>query len=225
MNLYIIGIIIFSIVFIGCIFLLIYFIKDEKNLKEVSNQDLLSMGKFYTKADFEEKIFNQYAKILESTQYADYNFLKDAVSDQIYNQILLKIKQNQDLNQEDVITDIKKDSSKLIALYREKNLEIAKVLVRYSGIEYVKKNETKLDENNQEIVNEVIIAGDKSNPIYHEYILTFVKDKSDTESITCPNCGYHEQLLTSSKCIRCDLDMIPKTGHWVFVEKVNTNIK
>lgn len=219
MTIYIIGIVVFSITFIVSLFLLIYFIKDEKNLKEVSNQDLMSMGKFYTKTDFEEKIFNQYTKILESSQYADYSFLKDAVSDQIYNQILLKLKQNQDLKQEEIITDIKMESSKLVAIYKEKNLEVAKVLVNYSSIEYIKKNEIKLDENNQEIVNEIIVQGSKDIPVNHECILTFVKDKTDTETIVCPNCGYQEQLVTSSRCIRCDLDIVPKTGHWVFVQK------
>ena len=55
MNIYIIGIIIFTLVLIVSIILLIYFIKDEKKLKEVTNDDLVKMNKVYTKDEIEEK--------------------------------------------------------------------------------------------------------------------------------------------------------------------------
>ena len=53
MNLYLLGMIFFLLVFIVSIFLLIYFIKDEKSLKEVTNQELVKLGKIYTKEEFE----------------------------------------------------------------------------------------------------------------------------------------------------------------------------
>lgn len=60
MNLYLLGMIFFLLVFIVSIFLLIYFIKDEKSLKEVTNQELIKLGKIYTKEEFENKIFELY---------------------------------------------------------------------------------------------------------------------------------------------------------------------
>ena len=62
MNLYLLGMIFFLLVFIVSIFLLIYFIKDEKSLKEVTNQELIKLGKIYTKEEFENKIFELYAR-------------------------------------------------------------------------------------------------------------------------------------------------------------------
>ena len=58
MNLYLLGMIFFLLVFIVSIFLLIYFIKDEKSLKEVTNQELIKLGKIYTKEEFENNGFN-----------------------------------------------------------------------------------------------------------------------------------------------------------------------
>lgn len=66
MNLYLLGMIFFLLVFIVSIFLLIYFIKDEKSLKEVTNQELVKLGKIYTKEEFENKIFELYAKKIKT---------------------------------------------------------------------------------------------------------------------------------------------------------------
>ena len=225
MILYIIGIVVFSIIFICCIFLLIYYIKDEKKLKEVSDDDLIKLGKVYSKQEFEDKMFKQYTNIIEGIQYLDYNLLKDIVSDEVYNQILKTIKDNQDKNVNNVITDIKKDFSKLISLQIIKDLEVAKIWVKYSSIEYITSIRKIIDENNNEVESEIVIGGDKNNPINHEYILTFVKSKTETENVVCPSCGYQTNILTSSKCIRCDSEIVPKKMHWVYVDKVITNIE
>ena len=224
MNFYLIGIIFFSVVFIVCIFLLIYFIKDEKNIKEVSDSDLIKLGKKYSKNEFEDRLFNQYVNILESIQILNYSLLKDIVSDEIYNQILMNIKNNQDSNEKENITDIKKDFSKLIDFRIQDDLEIAKIWISYSSFEYVTGIRKVLDENNNEINDEVVVRGDKDKKINHELILTFVKNRTQTEEIICPACGYQTHMLTSSKCIRCDSEIVPKKMHWVFVEKVAVNI-
>lgn len=224
MNLYIIGIIIFSLVLIVSILLLIYFINDEKNIKEVDNDTLVRFGKVYTKKEIEDRLFKKYTNIFSNIQYENYSFLKDAVSDEIYNQILLKVKENREKNQENIITDIKEKFCHLIGFDQVNELEVAKLWVSYSCIEYIKTNRTySIDDNNQNDV-ETIIQGSKENPIDHEYILTFVKDRSQNEDIVCPNCGYQMHILTSSHCERCDLEVVPKKQHWVFVGKVVTNI-
>lgn len=225
MNFYVIGIITFSIIFICCIFLFIYYICDEKKLKEVSDNDLMKLGKVYSKKEFEDKMFQQYVNILESVQYSNYSFLKDLVSDEIYNQILKTIKENQDRNEKDVIVDIQKDFSKLISFQIVNDLEVAKIWVKYSSIEYVKGIRKIMDENDNEVESEVVIRGDKDKHVSHEYILTFVKSKTPTEDVICPSCGFQTHILASSRCIRCDSEIVPKKMHWVFVEKVVTNIE
>lgn len=214
MNLYIVGIIVFSLILIVCIFLLIYFINDEKKIKEVSDRELISFGKTYNKSEFEERMFNQYINILDSTQYDNYIFLRDAVSDDVYNQILLAIKNNQDRNQKNIISDIEKQFSRLIDFQIVNDLEVAKIWVKYSSIEYVKAlNET-----------EEVISGNKDKPNNHEYILTFVKNKNGTENVICPSCGFQTNILTSSRCLRCEGEIVPKTMHWVLVSKTVSNI-
>ena len=213
MNLYLLGMIFFLLVFIVSIFLLIYFIKDEKSLKEVTNQELVKLGKIYTKEEFENKIFELYANILMNITYENYTFLKDSVADQVYNEILLMAKKNRDNKEESIISNIKKEFSKLISFKVENDLEVAKVWVRYSSIEYGK-----------ELLVEAIVDGNSDKPVNHEYILTFVKNRTQNENVICPNCGFQSHILLSSKCIRCDLEIVPKKQHWVYVGKVTTSI-
>ena len=224
MNIYIIGIIIFTLVLIVSIILLIYFIKDEKKLKEVTNDDLVKMNKVYTKDEIEEKMFEQYSNILLNIQYDNYAFLKDSVSDDIYNQILREIKNHQDKQEKKIVKDIKKEFCGLISLTQVNDLEVAKYWGRYSNIEYVVSNRKQMLSNGTEEIVETVVEGNKDIPITYEYILTFVKNKSQNENVVCPNCGYQTHMLTSSHCIRCDLEIVPKRMHWVYTGKVLTNI-
>lgn len=136
MIVYIIGIIVFSLILITSIVLLIYFTKDEKKLKEVSNEDLIRMNKIYSKKDMEDKIFEQYNNILLGIEYDNYAFLKDAISDNLYNELLYDMKQQQDKKQKKVVKNIRKEFCRLISIRYVDNLEVAKFWVRYSNIEY-----------------------------------------------------------------------------------------
>lgn len=222
---YIIGIIVFILVLLACTILLIYYIRDEKNLSEVSEEQLIKFGKTYTKKEFEDKMFNQYSNILTNIQYENYLFLKDAVADDIYNQILLLVKNNREKNQQKVVSNIKKDFCKLISFTQTDGLEIAKLWIKYSSIEYVKSMTRELDENKQTIMIEKIIEGNKDQIINSEYIITFIKDISEVEDIICPNCGYQAHLLTSSSCLRCDMEIVSKKKHWVFLKEEPVNMK
>jgi len=224
MNLYIVAIVLFSLVFVVCVFLLIYFIRDEKNLKEVTDRELMSFGKVYGKDEFEERLFNQYVNILESTQYDNYTFLKDAVSDDIYNQILVAINDNQDKGEKNIISDIKKEFSRLVDFRVIGEVEVAKLWVKYSSIEYVKGIRKEPDANGNIVASEVVVRGDKDKTIDYQYVLTFVKNHTQTENVVCPSCGFQTHMLTSSRCLRCEGEIVPKTMHWVLISKVVANI-
>lgn len=221
---YLTFIIIFSIVLIVSIILFIYFNNDEKHLKEVSTSKLTSLGKVYTKEEFEDSLFNQYSNIITNTTYENYNFLKDSVSDSEYNQILLILKNSKDNNETNVISNIKKEFSKLISFEVKDDLEIAKLWVKYSDIEYTKGIRKIVNEDNKEELVERIVKGSDSDIINHEYILTFVKNRTQSEDTICPSCGYQSHILLSSNCVRCDSVIVPKKMHWVYIGKVNTNI-
>lgn len=224
MNIYILGIIIFVIILIIAIFLLIYFIKDENKLAEVTTKELINYGKKYTKQEFEDRLFNQYKNILENIQYENYSFLRDAVADDIYNQILLNVKQNREQSYIDVISDINKEFSKLISFNIINDIEVAKLWIKYRSIEYTKVLKKTYDENNNEIITEEIVKGTKE-PKTNEYIITFIKNKTESEDITCPNCGFETDILISNKCIKCDQEVVPKKMHWVYLDKELVNIK
>lgn len=224
MNIYIVLIIICAIIFLGALFVFIYFLNDEKQIKEVDNELLVKLGKQYSKEEFENTLFNKYVEILVGIQNESYLFLRDIVADEEYNKILLNVKTNKDRNQKEVITNIKKGFSKLISYKINNDLEIAKLWIQYTDNEYILANREIENEKGEKEVREMVISGDEHKDIYHEYILTFVKGRSNNEDVLCPNCGYHTSLLTSSKCVRCDSIIVPKRMHWVYVDKVVTNI-
>ena len=171
MNIYIICIVIFSLILIGSILLLLYFIKDEKNIKEVTDDTLIKMGKVYTKNEFEDKMFEQYSNILLNVEYENYAYLKDVCSDDVYNQILMQVKQNRERQEHDIIRDIKKEFCRLISLEYVDNLEVAKFWVNYSSIEYITANRKQVLEDGSESLVETVISGSKDSSINHEYIL------------------------------------------------------
>jgi len=224
MNIYIILIIVCAIVFIVAGMVLMYLIFDEKKIKEVDNELLARLRKQYTKEEFENTMYDKYVEILMGIQNESYNFLRDSVSDEEYNKILLEIKNNKDHQQMEVVSNIQKGFSKLISYKLNNDLEVAKVWIQYTDNEYTLANREVINTEGQPEIQQVVIKGDKKKNIYHEYILTFVKGRSNNEDILCPNCGYHTKLLTSSKCIRCDSTISPKRMHWVYVDKVATNI-
>ena len=125
MNIYIILIIIFSIVIVGAALVYFYLSYDEKKLKEVDNELLVRLGKKYSKEEFEETMFQRYVDIILGIQNESYNFLRDAVSDEEYNRILLQIKENNNHMQKEMVANIRKDFSKLISFKLNNDLEVA----------------------------------------------------------------------------------------------------
>ena len=224
MNTYIMLIIIFVVIIILAGLALAYFIYDEKNLKEVPNELLVKLGKQYTKEEFENALYNRYIEIVESIQNENYDLLRDVVADEEYNKMLLQIKENKEKVQKEMCVNFKKGFSKLISFKINNDIEVVKLWVQYSDNEYIEADREVVDENDEKHMEKVIIKGDKKKDIYHEYILTFVKGRTNTEDVLCPNCGYHTNLLMNQKCIRCDSIIAPKKMHWVYVGKVITNI-
>ena len=213
-TLFLILLIIFIIGIIGSIGAILYFKMDEKNVQEVSTKYLQRLGKKYTKEEFEDLLFNQYVSIYEAINSEDYLLLRDLVSDDEYNKILMDIKECKEKNISKVVTNINKGFSKLINYKLVGNQEKVNVLIQYSSIEYTKD----LNEGN-------IIAGSETNKIFNQYALTFVKDKSSTENIVCPSCGYQSKALLRSKCPICSSTIASKQGHWVYVGKERINIQ
>lgn len=224
MMLYIVGIVVFTIILLVSIILLIYFIKDEDNLAEVTTSQLIQFGKNYKKEDFENLIFEQYKNILSGITYENYSFLKDAVSDEIYNQILLTAKTNREEQKESIISDIKKEFCKLIGFETVDSLEVAKFWIRYSCKEYTKGMRKIVDENGKENIIQSVINGNQDKTITHEYILFFVRSRTQTENTLCPSCGYQSSVLMSSNCPRCDIEIVPKKMHWVFLKKISADL-
>lgn len=224
MNTYIILIIVFAIIIVLAGLALAYFLYDEKKLKEVDPELLVKLGKRYTKEEFETTMFNRYIEIVESIQNENYNLLRDVVADEEYNKILLKIKENKDRQQREMCTNFKKGFSKLVSFRINSDVEVAKLWIQYTDNEYIEADREVVDDKGETHIEKTIIKGDKKKDVYHEYILTFVKGRTNNEDILCPNCGNLTNIALNNRCLKCDSVIAPKKMHWVYVDKVVTNI-
>lgn len=224
-TLYLVLLIIFIIGMIGSGIVVTVLSLDEKNVKEVTTEWLHKMGKDYSKEEFENTMFNQYVNIEYAKTNDDYNQLKDVVSDEEYNKILLDVKKDREQELKKVVDKINKGFSKLIGFKMVKDQEVAKLWVQYSCVEYVKGYREELnEETNLMEKKEVIVSGSDTKPVFHEYVVTFVKERSTVEKVVCPSCGREYKLLLRSKCQICDTIIVPKTKHWVYVNKKIANI-
>ena len=219
MIIYLILLILTVIILISLIFYLIYLIKDEKELKKVDNEYLKSLGKNYSTQEFENTMYQLYLNILTGVDSDDYNYLKDAVSDNIYNKILYNKKIDKENDQTIVTTNINKEFIKLVSFKIINGQEVAKLWIKYSCIEYKSRLLDKKDEAGIPYTEEEIVSGDKNNLVNHNYIITFTRIKTDLEQLTCPFCGNQINICTSSKCSRCEGVITQKKNHWVYLGK------
>lgn len=214
---FIVGIIICIIVIIVCIFILKKLSLEEKEYMEVSDQYLKNIGKDYNKDMFASWATQTYINIIQSVMNEDYNFLRDILSDDLYNNYLIGIKNCRDRRVKSIVDDIKPIFSKLVNLKVQGDTEIAKVWMKLSYIEYV-KDISPLPED-AEVTGDRIISGSKNNRLEKEYILTFVKVHTPKETVVCPNCGNVSKIIDKSLCIKCSSNIVPRQYHWVMIGK------
>ncbi len=216
---YIVGIVILVIIIIVCFFVLKYLSKEEKNFLEVSNRYLKNIGKGYTKEQYAEWAFNTYNDIIMGVQNEKYNYLRDILADDLYNNYLLAIKNEKDRKVKNVVSNLKSVFSKLVNLTVNGDMEIAKVWLKVSYSEYLLDVSPIAEDNVENVNKERVISGSKDRKIEKEYILTFVKTRTDKESIACPHCGFITHIVYQNICVRCGSTIVNKKYHWVLVGK------
>ena len=218
-GLFIAGIVIFSIVIIVCIFLLIRMSSAETQFMEVSNRYLKDIGKSYNKDTFAMEIYELYKEIMNGVQNERYEFLRDVLSDDIYNSYLRGIKASKDHQVKNIVADMKPIFSKLISLIVKGEMEIAKVWIRVSFLEYAIDTTPLTEEQKQVVKGERIVGGSKTNRLEKEYILTLVKNHTPKESIACPACGHVTNVVLHNQCTRCGSSIANRRYHWVIIGK------
>ncbi len=198
--------------------------KQEKEYMEVSNQYLKEIGKSYTKEQFSTAIFELYKNVIQAVQDENFSYLRESLSDEIYNSYLLAIKNSKMRNAKTVVEDMNFVFSKLISLTVKDNLEIAKVWLKVRYCELVIDTTPLSPEEIRAGKTPRVIAGSKTKPLEKEYILTLVKTRTEKESIVCANCGYLTNIVTRNTCLRCGANIASRHYHWVMIAKEETNV-
>lgn len=216
---FIVGIVILVLIIVVCAFILIGLSKEEKKFMEVSDQYLKNIGKSYTKEQYARWTFDFYKQIINEVQKENYSFLRESLSDEIYNNYLIGIKNAKDRNIKNIVDDMKPVFSKLVSLVVKDDLEIAKVWMRVSYYEYTVDVTPIREEDRDKIPAIRVVAGSKDRRLEKEYILTLVKGRTDKESVACPNCGYITNIVSQNACSRCGADIVNRKYHWVVIGK------
>ena len=186
---------------------------------EVSNQYLKEIGKSYTKEEFSMTIFELYQNVIQAVQEENYFYLREVLSDEVYNSYLLAIKNSKERNAKTIVENMNPIFSKLISLVVKDNMEIAKVWLKVSYREYIIDTTLPKADELGMIQEPRVISGSKTKLLEKEYILTLVKTRTEKESIVCANCGYVTNVVTRSTCIRCGANIVSRHYHWVLVAK------
>ena len=219
MTFFIAGFIVLAIVIIVCIFILMGLSKEENNYMEVSNKYLKNIGKDYTKDEFASWAFNFYHQIILSVQHEDYNFLRNVLADELYNNYLIGISNSKSRNIQNIVDNMKPIFSRLVSLVIKDDLEIAKVWMKVSYVEYTKDVTPVSEDNLESISKERIISGSKDRKLEKEYMITLVKGRTEKESVACPNCGFITNIVSQNTCTRCGADIVNRRYHWVMIGK------
>lgn len=210
------GFIILIIVIVACIFMLTKLSKQENEYMEVSNKYLKNIGKDYTKDQFASWAFQFYNQIILSVQHENYEYLRDVLADDLYNNYLISIKNAKDRNVKNIVEDMKPIFTKLVSLVIKDDLEIAKVWVKVSYLEYTMDITPSTEENP---IKDRIIMGSKDHKLEKEYMLTLVKGRTEKESVACPNCGFVTYIVSQNTCSRCGAVVVNRRYHWVLIGK------
>ena len=220
MTLFIVGIVILLLIILGCSLWIVKLTKQEKEYMEVSNQYLKDIGKNYTKEEFSMAIFELYRNIIQAVQDENYLYLRESLSDEIYNSYLMAIKNSKERNAKTIVEDMNPVFSKLISLAVKDNMEIAKVWLKVNYHEYI--IDTTPPEELGTRIEPRVIGGSKTKLLEKEYILTLVKTRTEKESVVCANCGYVTNVVTRNTCVRCGANVVSRHYHWVMVAKEET---
>ena len=210
------GFIILIIVIVVCIFMLTKLSKQENEYMEVSNKYLKNIGKDYTKDQFASWAFQFYNQIILSVQHENYEYLRDVLADDLYNNYLISIKNAKDRNVKNIVEDMKPIFTKLVSLVIKDDLEIAKVWIKVSYLEYTMDITPSTEENP---IKDRIIMGSKNHKLEKEYMLTLVKGRTEKESVACPNCGFITHIVSQNTCSRCGAVVVNRRYHWVLIGK------
>lgn len=210
------GFIILIIVIVVCIFMLTKLSKQENEYMEVSNKYLKNIGKDYTKDQFASWAFQFYNQIILSVQHENYEYLRDVLADDLYNNYLISIKNAKDRNVKNIVEDMKPIFTKLVSLVIKDDLEIAKVWIKVSYLEYTMDITPSTEENP---IKDRIIMGSKDHKLEKEYMLTLVKGRTEKESVACPNCGFVTHIVSQNTCSRCGTVVVNRRYHWVLIGK------
>lgn len=210
------GFIILIIAIIVCVFMLTKLSKQENEYMEVSNKYLKNIGKDYTKDQFASWAFQFYNQIILSVQHENYEYLRDVLADDLYNNYLISIKNAKDRNVKNIVEDMKPIFTKLVSLVIKDDLEIAKVWIKVSYLEYTMDITPSTEENP---IKDRIIMGSKNHKLEKEYMLTLVKGRTEKESVACPNCGFVTHIVSQNTCSRCGAVVVNRRYHWVLIGK------
>ncbi len=213
------GIVIFSIVIVVCVILLIRLSGKETLLMEVSNRYLKDIGKDYNKDTFAMAIYELYRDIIDGVQNERYEFLRDVLSDEIYNSYLRGIKLSKDHQVKNIVADMKPTFSRLVSLIIKGDMEVAKVWIRVSFLEYALDVTPLTEEQKQVVKGDRIVGGSKTRRLEKEYILTLVKAHTPKESVACPSCGHVTHVVLRNQCTRCGSNIANRRYHWVMIGK------
>ena len=158
-------------------------VKKEKLENPISN---------FSELEFKKEVFDIYKKVKESYVERNLDFLKELLSNELFDIYKLKIEKQETEQIKNIIENIKMEDINIIKV--NDNINYYEILVRvkvtYKGYSINKDS--------------FIVKGDISKDITNYINLTLVKNKRLKEIKNCPNCYHTITNYDTNKCQYCN---------------------
>ena len=176
---------------------------------EISEERLQKFLPEYTLKSIKKELYERFITIQKAWMDFDYDTLKDNCTDELYNSYRSQLEVLKMKNEKNTMTLFNKRSMIVSGIYSDNNIVVVEVLLAVTFIDYIKNT-----------ITNKIVKGNYS-PITNCYEMTFVRNNTVDNLVTCPHCGNNLNINVSQTCPYCNSVIVVNPNKLVLNQKIN----
>ena len=159
--------------------------------------------------EFKHQAFNIYKDIQEAWMNFDTDTIRKLTTDEIYNMYSSQLETLKLKHQKNIMKNIEYVDAKITNIKLSDDVISVVVFLRVKCLDYVINEKTNKT-----------VRGSDSTRIDIQYLLTFVKSKTNNNNIEkCPNCGAPVDIVSSATCPYCNSTLVKDASNYVLSKK------
>ncbi len=159
--------------------------------------------------EFKHQAFNIYKDIQEAWMNFDTDTIRKLTTDEIYNMYSSQLETLKLKHQKNIMKNIEYVDAKITNIKLSDDVISVVVFLRVKCLDYVINEKTNKT-----------VRGSDSTRLDIQYLLTFVKSKTNNNNIEkCPNCGAPVDIVSSATCPYCNSTLVKDASNYVLSKK------